>query len=148
MKFNALIPELSVTDIKKSLGFYVRILGFKVAYERPENNFAFLEFQDSQIMLDQLKSREKSIGTKRTSDDESWNSGNLEHPFGRGVNLSIGCDNVEELYAKVSKSKHIFRELETKSYRQGKNILTSKQFIVGDPDGYLLRFSQSISKED
>lgn len=42
MTFNALIPELYVTDLQRSLVFYTQLLGFKVAYDRPEEGFAFL----------------------------------------------------------------------------------------------------------
>ncbi len=31
-----LVPELIVTDIERSLAFYVGVLGFSVLYERPE----------------------------------------------------------------------------------------------------------------
>lgn len=42
MKFNKLIPELSVKDIHKSKKFYLEILGFKLNYERTEDQFAFI----------------------------------------------------------------------------------------------------------
>lgn len=34
IKFNALIPEISVKNIEKSKEFYISILGFKLEYER------------------------------------------------------------------------------------------------------------------
>ena len=51
MKFNSLIPEVSVIDIKESKRFYIDILGFKLEYERPEDKFAFLSLGDIQIMI-------------------------------------------------------------------------------------------------
>jgi catechol 2,3-dioxygenase-like lactoylglutathione lyase family enzyme len=54
MKFNKLIPELSVSDIDKSLKFYVDILGFKIEYQRKETSFVFLSFQGSQIMIEKI----------------------------------------------------------------------------------------------
>ena len=39
MKFNKLIPELTVTDINKSREFHTKVLGFKIEYERPEDKF-------------------------------------------------------------------------------------------------------------
>lgn len=42
MKFNKLIPELSVSNINRSKDFYL-LLGFKVVYERVEDKFVFLE---------------------------------------------------------------------------------------------------------
>lgn len=50
MKYNSLIPELSVTDINKSKEFYAK-LGFKIIYERVEDKFCFLQFEGNQIMI-------------------------------------------------------------------------------------------------
>ena len=44
MKFNSLIPELTVDDIERTKEFYVGKLGFKIEYERPENKFVFMSF--------------------------------------------------------------------------------------------------------
>ena len=50
MNFNKLIPELSVFDIKQTKAFYKK-LGFKIEYERTEENFVFMSFEDSQFMF-------------------------------------------------------------------------------------------------
>ena len=52
MKFNCLIPELRVTDLKESKDFYVDVLGFEVTYERFD--FAMVILGECQIMLQQL----------------------------------------------------------------------------------------------
>ena len=44
MKFNSLIPELTVSDIDRTRDFYVNILQFKVEYERVEDRFVFLSY--------------------------------------------------------------------------------------------------------
>ena len=41
MNFNKLIPELSVFDISQTKDFYKK-LGFKIEYERAEENFVFM----------------------------------------------------------------------------------------------------------
>lgn len=46
MKFNKLIPELSVKDIHKSKKIYLEMLGFELTYERPEDQFAFISLND------------------------------------------------------------------------------------------------------
>ena len=56
MKYNSLIPELSVTNIEKSVKFYKKI-GFKVVYERKEDKFCFLQLEENQIMIEQLEYR-------------------------------------------------------------------------------------------
>ena len=50
MKFNSLIPELTVSNIIVSKKFYQE-LGFRIVYEREENKFCFLELENNQIML-------------------------------------------------------------------------------------------------
>ena len=51
MKFNPLIPELSVSDIERTKRFYIDVLGFKIEYERPENLFVFVSKDNCQLML-------------------------------------------------------------------------------------------------
>jgi len=134
-KLNALVPELYCTNIKASVVFYTEILGFKILYQREETTFAMLERQGAQVMLD-----EYVPGSPR-----SWIAGPLEAPFGRGMNLDIRTDDVDELYQKVKASgAKIFLPIEDKWYRADDIDLGSRQFVVLDPDGYLLRFSGSL----
>lgn len=127
MQFNSLIPELSVTDINKSKEFYLS-LGFTIKYERLENKFCFLELEQNQIMIEQI--------------NDNWNTGILEYPFGRGINISMSVSNVEELYNNIkSKNIKIFKELEIHTYRVDDKEYQDKEFLIQDPDGYLLRFN-------
>lgn len=127
MQFNSLIPELSVTDINKSKEFYLN-LGFKIKYERPEDKFCFLELEQNQIMIEQI--------------NDNWNTGTLEYPFGRGINISMSISNVEELYNDIkNKNIKLFKELEIHTYRVDDKEYQDKEFLIQDPDGYLLRFN-------
>ena len=127
MKFNSLIPELSVTDISKSLAFYQK-LGFQVKYQREESKFYFLEFEENQIMIEQI--------------NEHWNVGVLEYPFGRGINISMTLQDIDAFYEKVKSLKiPIFQELSTQEYRVQDQVYLDKEFLLQDPDGYLLRFN-------
>ena len=128
MKFNALIPELSVTDIEKSRHFYVDVLGFKVEYERPENKFIFVSLDECQLMLEQING--------------NWSVGELEYPFGRGINLEMTVQDVDGLYQRVLEHQvQVFRELTVHEYRENDEIIVQKEFLVQDPNGYLLRFT-------
>ena len=127
MQFNSLIPELSVTDINKSKEFYLS-LGFSIKYERLENKFCFLELEQNQIMIEQI--------------NDNWNTGILEYPFGRGINISMSVSNVEEFYNNIkNKNIKIFKELEIHTYRVDDKEYQDKEFLIQDPDGYLLRFN-------
>ena len=127
MNFNKLIPELSVTDINKTREFYVDILGFKICYERPEDKFIFVEKDGNQIMLEQI--------------NDNWNVGKMEYPFGRGINFEMTISDVDAVYERIEKAgMKLFRKMEVKDYECGDEIVHQKQFLVQDPDGYLLRF--------
>ena len=127
MNFNKLIPELSVTDINKTREFYVDILGFKICYERPEDKFIFVEKDGNQIMLEQI--------------NDNWNVGKMEYPFGRGINFEMTFSDVDAVYERIEKAGiKLFRKMEVKDYECGNETVHQKQFLVQDPDGYLLRF--------
>jgi catechol 2,3-dioxygenase-like lactoylglutathione lyase family enzyme len=136
----SLTPELNCTSIETSLAFYVGVLGFTIQYQRPEEGFAMLERQGSRLMLDQLHGID---GTGR-----SWLAGPLERPYGRGINLQMQTDNVDALYAKVNESGAlVFLPMEEKWYRRDDVYLGNQQFIVQDPDGYLLRFFEDLGEK-
>ena len=74
--------------------------------------------------------------------NDNWDVGPLEKPFGRGINISMSVSNIEELYKKVLDNNiNIFKELETHSYRVDDIVYHDKEFLIQDPDGYLLRFN-------
>lgn len=135
-EFNPLIPELLCTNVDASVAFYTGVLGFEVMYQRKETRFAMVGRDGAQIMLDEL-----APDSPRT-----WIAGPLEAPFGRGMNLEIDIKGVDALYKRVlSKGAKIFLPMEDKWYRRDDVDLGVRQFIVLDPDGYLLRFSERIA---
>lgn len=114
-----------------SLKFYCDILGFILVYERKEEGFAFLERDGAQLMLDK-------IGKART-----WTHPNapLEKPLGRGINLQIKVASIASLLEAITTHNiSLFLPVEEKWYRRGDDEIGQRQFIVSDPDGYLLRF--------
>lgn len=134
-----LTPELYCSNIKNSLHFYTKILGFCIQYQREEDRFAMLEHQGARIMLEEIHKNSES-GSHRT-----WISAPLEVPFGRGINLEIKTNKVNELYHRVEKAgATIFLPIEEKWYRVNDVEIGNRQFIVLDPDGYMLRFAQDL----
>ena len=87
MKFNGLIPELSVSNITLSKKFYIDILGFHLEYERGEDKFAFISFGSTQIMIEEINGY--------------WNTGKLQYPFGRGINFQINTDDVVQIAKRI-----------------------------------------------
>ena len=128
MNFNRMIPELSVFDIERTKKFY-RELGFKIEYERTEDKFVFMSFQDSQFMFEQIH-------------DDGWNIGELVYPLGGGINFSIAVDDIEELYKLVNNLNiELYRELTRNIYQVNGIEEMQIEFLIQDPNGYLLRFT-------
>lgn len=131
MKFNKLIPELSVSNFENSKSFYVNTLGFTVKYERIENKFIFLELDGNQIMIEE--------------NNNNWSTGKLEHPYGRGINISMEVNNINYIYDNLKKNNYpLFKEMMINEYRENEKMLRQKEFLILDPDGYLLRFNQDL----
>jgi uncharacterized glyoxalase superfamily protein PhnB len=136
-----LTPELCCSNIKNSLLFYTEVLGFSIQYQREEDGFAMLERQGSRIMLDEIRKNPAK------EHDRTWVSGPLEIPFGRGINLQIETNMVDALYDHVKKSQaNVFLPIEEKWYRANNIEIGNRQFIVLDPDGYMLRFFQDLGE--
>ncbi|MFZ2593441.1 MAG: VOC family protein [Minisyncoccia bacterium] len=129
----ALIPELKVTNFEKSLDFYTRLCEFSIHYERPEEKFAMLEREGAMLMIELLESQDR------------WTVGERKYPLGQGINFQIEVKNVDAVRANFkSDNYHVFFEMEEKWYRRGDFELGNQQFLVQDPDGYLLRFFQNL----
>ncbi len=133
MEFQRLYPEFLVTDISRSTSFYCKIIGFQIEYERPEENFALISLERAQIMLLQDNSSPHS----RTAE--------LEYPRGRGVNISIQTSNLSNIEASLKSINHDLRIPVRDQWHRQDNILHGeRQLWVMDPDGYLLRFIESL----
>jgi catechol 2,3-dioxygenase-like lactoylglutathione lyase family enzyme len=131
-----LVPELLVGDIDASLRFWRDLLGFAVAYDRPEQGFAYLDRDDAQLMLEQRDDRATQSFT-----------GTLEHPLGRGVNFQIEVSSVRPIVERLEETNWpLFMACEEKWYRAGNFERGQMQFLVQYPDGYLIRLVESIGQ--
>ena len=127
-----LVPELLVASTDKSIAFWVELCGFSVRYERPDEGFAYLTNGTTHLMLDQ-----EGVG-------RDWTTGKLERPLGRGMNLQIAVPNAAALAVKLTAAGWaLFMPLETKWYLTGSTESGVEQFLVQDPDGYLVRFQST-----
>ena len=141
--FNNLVPELGVSDFRRSLEFYTKLLPFKIEYDRPEKGFAFLSLGSSQIMIEQIS------GTEAASDQEfregRWITGRLEYPFGRGTSLSISVDDLEPILQTLAAANYPLKMAPKDAwYRRDAILVGERQILLLDPDGYLLRLQQSL----
>jgi catechol 2,3-dioxygenase-like lactoylglutathione lyase family enzyme len=142
----SLVPELDVTDLNESLRFYLDVLGFSVVFERRAERFVYLAREGAEIMLQEAGGPGRRFRTAP-----------LERPFGRGVNLQIAVGDVDAILASVARSgvepvvpleeRWYDVEVTTRSGRwraRGPVRAGNRQFVVADPDGYLLRIFTSL----
>jgi len=124
-----LVPELSVSDIKQNLRFYIDILGFSIDWQRPEAGFATVSLEDCRLMLEQYSSSEKA--TDEEIKQGHWRVAKFEY---------------QPLYAKLKEANYPIKlDLYQTQYRVNEQMISVQQFLVMDPDGYLLRFATELN---
>ena len=130
-----LVPEIYCTDIEATKNFYLKIFGFEIKYERPQERFIRFTLNGVDIMAESL-----------SGDERRWITGEMEKPFGRGINFQWNVQDIDEMYSRIKEKspESIYLEIETKSYQCGDEAIVQKQFIAQDPDGYLFRFCSDI----
>lgn len=134
IKAPRIIPELDVTNLARSLEFYSAVLGFEVLYERPEERFAMIDLAGARLMLEEAEGPGRRFRTAP-----------LERPYGRGVNFQIEVDDTRSIYSRVIESQSpVLIPLEARWYRVGPSETGNEQFVVCDPDGYLLRLFTNL----
>ena len=112
--WSTMVPELLVSDLDASLRFWCGLCGFAVAYDRPEDRFAYLDRAGRQVMLEEAMA-----------------------PGRRWVTALI-------LASWDAAGWPLFLALEEVWYRVGASETGVRQFLVQDPDGYLVRLSQDL----
>jgi catechol 2,3-dioxygenase-like lactoylglutathione lyase family enzyme len=137
----ALVPELYVSDLDTSVEFYVDVLGFRVAYDRPEERFAALSLGLAHIMLEEAPSLR--VATPDEFSAGEWRTADLERPFGRGVNFEIEVSDIDSINSRIAARDYPrLLEVHERSYRVGEKERRVRQLLLADPDGYLVRLSE------
>ena len=133
---NKLVPELMVTDLQASLAFWVSCLGFNIAYQRPEDGFAYLDLNGAQVMLEQVD-----------PDAGQWLTAELSRPFGRGVNLQIDVEAVAPIIERLGAAQvPLYKTCKDTWYRADDVEVGHREFLVQDPDGYLVRLVERLGE--
>ena len=137
MSMNTLVPELLVSNLENSLRFYRDVIGFKVEFERQEDRFAYLSFYGSELMVEEY--------VAQAGASSLWVIEPLDYPRGRGLNISIDCPSVADLVKQLAKADiALCKEVEECWYRDNDILHGQKNFLVQDPDGFLLRFAEKL----
>ena len=129
-----LVCELLVSDIRRSTSFWSNVLGFQVAYQRPEQHFVYLERREgAQIMLCQRSG--------------NWETAELEQPYGRGAMFQVFVDSIADTRSNLSAAgwplyagpREVWR-------RYGDREGGQREIVVQDPDGYLLMIAENLDE--
>ncbi|MCT7376222.1 bleomycin resistance protein [Chelativorans salis] len=132
----SLVPELLVSNLDASLSFWCGLIGFTVAYERSAERFTYLALDGAQVTLEEY-------GT----DERHWITGDLTPPLGRGVNFQIDVPHLgQPLQSLKQAGWPLFMEAEENWYQTGDVEIGVRQFLVQDPDGYLLRLAAPLGQ--
>lgn len=129
-----LVPELHVNDIDSSLAFWRDVLGFGIAYARPQERFVYLEHpQSHQVMLCQRNGR--------------FETGPMTAPLGQGAMFQLYFDKLEPILSALQARKWPIYLGPREVWRQvGGEEQGQREVFVQDPDGYLLMLAESFSR--
>jgi catechol 2,3-dioxygenase-like lactoylglutathione lyase family enzyme len=134
--FSPMAIELIVTDYDKTFAFWTGPLGFRVCYTRPLMKFAYLEHPDGAQMMFYQR-------------DGDWETGAFELPLGRGAIIQLGVKNIEDAYARITAANiPRYVELREKWRDWGDREGGQREFLVQDPDGYLIMVNQKIGERE
>ena len=133
--WNPMVPELMVSDFAGSLAFY-QLLGFTVRFQREHPAFAYLMLGDAHLMIEQVH-------------EDAWHVAPLERPFGRGMNLQIEVPDAQRIVdVCTSHGIVLFRPLTETWYQTHAGVAEGvRECLLQDPDGYLLRFAESLGQK-
>ena len=129
-----LMAEMMVTDYPVSLAFWTGVLGFGIAFERPAQKLACLVHPDgAQVMVYQR--------------DGDWETGAMEAPFGRGMVVQVYLRDVDAVAARVVAAGVRFYVEPREKWRDwGDRLGGQREFLVQDPDGYLVMVVQRLGE--
>jgi catechol 2,3-dioxygenase-like lactoylglutathione lyase family enzyme len=129
-----LVSELLVDDLAVSRAFWEGLLGFEVAYQRPEQSFVYLERPDgAQVML--------------CGRSGNWETGPLERPYGRGVMFQVYVTGLQDIFAALTRAGHPLYAGPREVWRRwGDREGGKREIVVQDPDGYLVMLAEDLGE--
>lgn len=129
-----LMAEMMVQDYPASLAFWMDVLGFQLAFSRPAQKLSCLQHPDgAQIMIYQR--------------DGYWETGEMQPPFGRGAVIQVYVGDAAELASRVAAAGWPFYVPLREKWRDwGDRLGGQREFLVQDPDGYLIMLAERIGE--
>jgi catechol 2,3-dioxygenase-like lactoylglutathione lyase family enzyme len=128
------ITEMMVSNYPATLAFWTEVLGFAAVFTRPAQKLALLQHPDgAQVMVYER--------------DGDWEVAPMEPPFGRGVVVQIFVADAATLADHVAaKGWPFYVPLREKWRDWGDRLGGQREFLLQDPDGYLVMVAQRIGE--
>lgn len=119
MKIFKLTPMIYTAFIKETVEFYAQILGFKVLSYQPELGWAYIQFENAEIMISQ------------PNELLPFEKANFTGTF------YFTTDNATEIWEKVKDKALVCYPIKDFEYGM-------REFAIYDYNGYLLQFGQPL----
>jgi catechol 2,3-dioxygenase-like lactoylglutathione lyase family enzyme len=125
---------MMVSHYPTTLDWWTGLVGMTPVFTRPEQKLAFLQHADgAQVMIYER--------------DGDWEVGPMEPPFGRGAVIQVFVADVTAVHARFAAAGHPFYVALREKWRDwGDRLGGQREFLVQDPDGYLVMVAQSIGE--
>ncbi len=132
--WNHLICEMMVRDYPASLAWWTGLVGMQPVFTRPAQKLALLQHPDgAQVMIYER--------------DGDWETGTMEPPFGRGAVIQVFVADVAAVHARFSAASHAFYVPLREKWRDwGDRLGGQREFLVQDPDGYLVMVAERLGE--
>jgi len=137
MELQKLTPNMMVNDVRESIEFYVKILGFKLNMVVPENSEIIEnDLKDGKNYIYAMVSRDEVFIMFMKKDafeeDLSMFKGSS---MGASVSFYIDVDNINEMYTSLKEKVDMAIDLRTTWYGM-------EEFYIRDCNGYILGFAE------
>jgi catechol 2,3-dioxygenase-like lactoylglutathione lyase family enzyme len=135
-KWARVVPELLVYEYEQTLSFWRDILGFVIQFDRPAEKLAMLEHPDgAQVMFFER--------------DGGWETGPFERPLGRGVVIQVFVNDLDAVTKRVEMAGLQYFVSPFEKWRDwGDRLGGQREFLILDPNGYLVKVAQSLGERD
>ncbi len=126
---------MMVQHYPTSFDWWTGPLGMQPVFTRPAQKLALLQHPDgAQAMIYER--------------DGDWETGVMEPPFGRGAVVQVFVADVTAVHARFAAAGHAFYVPLREKWRDwGDRLGGQREFLVQDPDGYLVMVAQRIGEK-
>jgi len=126
--YTKLTPNLIVSNVERSLAFYVETLGFERGLTVPDQSpFVFASVTSGAVEI--------FLNDAATAIEEY--PAFAGKPIGATGTLFVEMQGVDALHERIKSSVKVVMPLATKFYGM-------REFAIADPDGYVITFAERV----